>query len=169
MMLWGRSGAGVHGGGTDEMWCGWRSEGEGPSWNDAGLDARKGRALLQPGHPLLNGFQSQQAHRPQRRPCRVGEKRNRSACPPRCPSGAGPQNYCTSWHSELTRPVSQRGKLRLREVELLTQHNRDITYGSLWDFRAAMSCASPILMATLAGKDCPLPHLTDEETEGEGL
>lgn len=75
MMLWGRSGAGVHGGGTDEMWCGWRSEGEGPSWNDAGLDARKGRALLQPGHPLLNGFQSQQAHRPQRRPLSVAAVR----------------------------------------------------------------------------------------------
>lgn len=79
MMLWGRSGAGVHGGGTDERRHGWRSEGEGPSWNDAGLHVCRGRALLQPGHPLLNGFQSQQAHRPQRRPC--GERRKETGQP----------------------------------------------------------------------------------------
>lgn len=51
------------------MGCGRGSEGESPSRSDAGLDAHEGRALLQPGHSLLSGFQSRLARRPQRRPC----------------------------------------------------------------------------------------------------
>lgn len=68
MMLWGQVWARVHGRGTEEMRRG--SKGEGSSWNAVGLDNREGRAILQPAHLLLNGFQSQLARRPQRRPCR---------------------------------------------------------------------------------------------------